>query len=85
MARTFDGADLSDEALLADGMDPVKLARRLRATLPAREARFQLGEAGGRLYETVLDECCDCLARILVHLPQFEGRTCGAERRWGGV
>jgi hypothetical protein len=72
---TFDRADLSDEALLADDVDPVKLARRLRATLPARQAEFQLGEAGARLYEVVLDECCDCLARILVHLPQFEPRA----------
>ncbi|GLZ15886.1 ATP-binding protein [Actinomadura sp. NBRC 104425] len=72
---TLDRADLSDEALLADDMDPVKLARRLRATLPARQADFQLGEAGARLYEVVLDECCDCLARILIHLPQFEPRA----------
>lgn len=75
VALTFDRADLSDEALLADDMDPVKLARRLRATLPAQEADFQLGDAGARLYEVVLDECCDCLARILIHLPQFEPRA----------
>jgi hypothetical protein len=72
---TLDRADLSDEALLADDLDQVKLARRLRATLPAREAGFQLGAAGARLYEVVLDECCDCLARIIVHLPQFEPRA----------
>jgi len=72
---TLERADLSDEALLADDMDPVKLARRLRRTLPAREAEFQLGEAGARLYEAVLEECCDCLARILIHLPQFEPRA----------
>jgi hypothetical protein len=72
---TLDLADLSDEALLADDMDPVRLARRLHATLPAREADLQLGEAGARLYEIVLDECCDCLARVLIHLPQFEPRA----------
>lgn len=72
---TLERADLSDEALLADDMDPVKLARRLRATLPARQADVQLGEAGARLYDVVLDECCECLARILVHLPQFEPRA----------
>jgi len=72
---TLERADLSDEALLADDMDPVKLARRLRRTLPAREAEFQLGEAGARLYEVVLEECCECLARILIHLPQFEPRA----------
>lgn len=69
---TLDRADLSDKALLSDDVDPVKLARRLRATLPAREADFQLGEAGARLYEVVLDECCDCLARMLVDLSQFQ-------------
>ncbi|MEV5573703.1 NACHT domain-containing protein [Spirillospora sp. NPDC052269] len=72
---TLDKADLSDTALMADDADPVKLARRLRRTLPAREASFQLGEAGGRLYEVVLDECCDCLARVLTHLPQFAPRA----------
>jgi hypothetical protein len=72
---TLDRADLSDEALFADDVDPVKLARRLRGTLPARQAEFQLGEAGARLYEVVLDECCECLAHVLVHLPQFEPRA----------
>ena len=72
---TLDLADLSDKALLADDFDAVKLARRLRATLSAREATYQLGDAGARLYEVILDECCDCLARILIHLPQFEPRA----------
>jgi hypothetical protein len=72
---TLDRADLSDEALLADDVDPLKLARRLRTMLPARHAEFQLGEAGARLYEIVLDECCDCLAHTLIHLPQFEPRA----------
>ncbi|MBO0804274.1 MAG: NACHT domain-containing protein [Nocardiopsaceae bacterium] len=73
--RTLEAADLSDKALLADDVDPVKLARRLRASLPAREAEFQLGEAGARLYDVVLGECCDCLAHILVHLPEFTERA----------
>ncbi|MDI2031685.1 NACHT domain-containing protein [Saccharopolyspora sp. TS4A08] len=72
---TLNHADLSDEAIMADDADPVKLARRLRTTLPAREAEFQLGEAGGRLYDVILDECCTSLARTLVHLPQFEPRA----------
>ncbi|MBO2451122.1 NACHT domain-containing protein [Actinomadura barringtoniae] len=75
VVRTLDGADLSDDAFFAADADPVKLSRSLRARLPEREARFQLGEAGARLYEVVLDECCDCLARIIVHLPQFEPRA----------
>lgn len=34
-----------------------------------------MGEAGARLYEVTLDECCDCLARIIIHLPQFGARA----------
>ncbi|MDL4774498.1 NACHT domain-containing protein [Actinomadura xylanilytica] len=73
--RTLDGADLSDEAFFAADADPVKLSRGLRSRLPARTAGFELGEAGARLYETVLDEACDCLARIMIHLPQFAPRA----------
>ena len=35
----------------------------------------QLGEAGARLYEVALDECCDCLVRIVRQLPQFAPRA----------
>ncbi len=72
---TLEEADLTDQALFTDDADPVKLARRLRATVPARRVEAQLGEAGTRLYDVVLDECCDCLARIIVHLPQFQPRA----------
>ncbi|GAA1826616.1 NACHT domain-containing protein [Actinomadura chokoriensis] len=75
VVRTLDGADLSDDAFFAADADPVKLARGLRTRLPVRRAEFELGEAGARLYEVVLDECCDCLARIIVHLPQFGPRA----------
>lgn len=75
VSLTLDRADLSDEALLGDDVDPVRIARRLRKTFPARDAEFQLGEAGARLYAVLLDECCDCLAHILVHLPQFTERA----------
>jgi hypothetical protein len=36
---------------------------------------MQLGEAGARLYEVVLDECCDCFVRIVQQLPQFGPRA----------
>ncbi|RFS85156.1 NACHT domain-containing protein [Actinomadura spongiicola] len=75
VTRTLEGADLSDEALFAVDVDPVKLARGLRSRMPGRRAEFELGEAGARLYEVTLDECCDCLARIIVHLPQFGARA----------
>lgn len=72
---TLDRADLSDAALLADNMDAARLARRVHSLLPEAEAEFQLGEAGARLYRVVIDECCECLARILIQLPQFEPRA----------
>lgn len=72
---TLERADLSDAAWFAADADPVKLARNLRTRLSARKAEFELGEAGARLYEVALDECCDCLARIIVHLPQFGPRA----------
>lgn len=75
VVRTLEAADLSDEALLADDVDPVRLARRVRAALPRREAEFQLGEVGSRLYEVLLAECCDCLAHTIVHLPEFTERA----------
>ncbi|MFI0406803.1 NACHT domain-containing protein [Actinomadura sp. 3N508] len=75
VVRTLEDADLSDEALFAADADPVKLARGLRSRLSARRAEFELGEAGARLYQVTLDECCDCLARIIVHLPQFGPRA----------
>ncbi|TMQ91616.1 NACHT domain-containing protein, partial [Actinomadura soli] len=75
VVRTLDGADLSDDALFTADADPVKLARGLRSRMSVRKAEFELGEAGARLYEVTLDECCDCLARIIVHLPQFGPRA----------
>lgn len=75
VTRTLEAADLSDDALFAADTDPVKLARGPRSRLPSRRAEFELGEAGARLYEVTLDECCDCLARIIVHLPQFGPRA----------
>ncbi|WP_336205180.1 NACHT N-terminal Helical domain 1-containing protein [Nonomuraea sp. LPB2021202275-12-8] len=65
-------ADLSDSALLAADADPVRLARAVRESLPAPE---DLGEPASRLYEVVLDECCDCLVRIVRHLPEFGPRA----------
>ncbi|MER6813813.1 NACHT domain-containing protein [Spirillospora sp. NPDC000708] len=75
VVRTLDNADLSDDALFAADADPVKLARSLRSRLPARRAEFELGEVGAHLYEVILDECCDCLARIVIHLPEFAPRA----------
>ncbi|MER5421837.1 NACHT domain-containing protein [Streptosporangium roseum] len=66
-------ADLSDRAVLAADMDPIKLAKDLRAGLP--DPARQLGQAGARLYDVLLDECLDCLVRILQQLPQYLPRA----------
>jgi NACHT N-terminal Helical domain 1/NACHT domain len=73
ISKALERADLSDAALLHDDADPVKLARRVRAKMPPPVG--QLGEAGERLYEVGLDECCDCLIRIIRQLPQFAPRA----------
>ncbi|GAA0830162.1 NACHT domain-containing protein [Streptosporangium amethystogenes subsp. fukuiense] len=66
-------ADLSDRALLSVDMDPVKLAKSVRAGLP--DPAPQLGEAGARLFDVLLDECLDCLVRIVQQLPQYLPRA----------
>ncbi|WP_262380475.1 NACHT domain-containing protein [Nonomuraea sp. PA05] len=69
---TLTRADLSDRALFSADTDPVRLAQAVRAALPASK---DLPEAASRLYEVVLDECCDCLVRIVRHLPEFQPRA----------
>ncbi|WP_344745074.1 hypothetical protein, partial [Streptosporangium vulgare] len=66
-------ADLSDRALLAADMDPIKLARAVRSGLP--DPAPHLGEAGARLFDVLLDECLDCLVRIVQQLPQYLPRA----------
>ncbi|MEV8632678.1 NACHT domain-containing protein [Streptosporangium sp. NPDC051023] len=73
VVATLEAADLSDGALMAADMDPVKLAGNLRAGLP--DPVRQLGEAGARLYDVLLDECLDCLVRIVQQLPQYLPRA----------
>ncbi|MEV0821780.1 NACHT domain-containing protein [Nonomuraea rubra] len=70
--HTLTLADLSDGALLAADADPVRLARGLRRSLPAPG---DLDEGQSRLYDVVLDECCDCLVRVVRHLPEFQPRA----------
>ena len=71
VVQTLTEADLSDPALFAADLDPVRLAAKIRAGLPGRSMETQLGQAGARLYDVVLDECCDCFVRIVQQLPQF--------------
>ena len=73
VAGTLRRADLSDTALFAADLDAVRLAQKLRALMPRQAAL--LGEAGTHLYAVLLDECCDCLVRIVRQLPEFTPRT----------
>jgi hypothetical protein len=75
VVHTLTEADLSDRALFSADMDPLRLAARIRADLPGRAVENQLGQAGARLYDVVLDECCDCFVRIVRQLPQFGPRV----------
>src|SRR3954451_3421338 len=75
VVQTLTEADLSDRAVFAADLDPVRLAAEVRAGLPDRRMEEQLGQAGARLYDVVLDECCDCFVRIVRQLPQFGPRA----------
>ncbi|WP_433182422.1 NACHT domain-containing protein [Actinoallomurus sp. CA-150999] len=65
--------DLSDDLIFGADADPVKLARRVRGLVPSPAGHH--GEAASRLYDVMLDECCDCLVRILLGLPEFTPRA----------
>lgn len=73
--ETLAAADLSDRVLFSADVDPIHLAMRLRADMPRRGSVAQLGEAGARLYDVVLDECCGCFVRIVQQVPQFGPRA----------
>jgi hypothetical protein len=75
VVQALAGADLSDAALFAADVDAAQVAARVRAGLPRGGLAGDLGEAGARLYDVVLDECCDCLVRIVRQLPQFGPRA----------
>ena len=66
-------ADLSDSAIFAADADSTVIARQIRAVRPGKLS--ELGEAGAYLYDVLLDECCDCLVRIMRQLPEFTARA----------
>src|SRR3569833_4727088 len=83
---TLPEADLSDRALFAADLDAVRVAAEVRAGLPRRAVEAQLGHVGARLYDVVLDECCDCFVRIVQQLPLFGPRaSTAALARLSGV
>lgn len=75
VADTLDAADLSDEALFADDVDPALMAARLRRQLPDIPGRAGLNDAAAHLYRRVLDECCVCLTQLVVQLGPFQARA----------
>ncbi|MDS0134406.1 MULTISPECIES: NACHT domain-containing protein [unclassified Amycolatopsis] len=78
VAAAFERADLADADLFEVDVDPAKLARRLRATLPDAAERAGLSEAATWFHRRVLDECCGYYVRLVVHLTPFAARA-GAE------
>ncbi len=68
-------ANFSDEALFAADVDPMKVARDVRARLTSRDMGAELGTAGAAFYDLLLEECCECLVRIIRQLPQFVPRA----------
>jgi hypothetical protein len=75
VADTLAGAGLSDRELFAADLDAGKLAGRVRALGPGLSAEQDLGEAGARLYDVVLEESCGCLLRIAQQLPEYGPRA----------
>lgn len=66
-------ADLSDQALFAADVDPIKLAARVRARLPA--SRAALSDGATALYRAVLDQSCIALVSVVRRLPEFHARA----------
>ena len=75
VADTLGAADLSDEALFADDLDPIAMAARVRRQLPDVPDRAGLSDAGTRLYRRALDEACVCLTQLLLQLGPFRARA----------
>ncbi|WP_017573478.1 NACHT domain-containing protein [Nocardiopsis halotolerans] len=75
VTEVLEEADLTDAALFEADADPVVLARDVRSRMRRGDPRFELGEAGARLFDVLLAECCDDLVRIVIELPQFEPRA----------
>jgi hypothetical protein len=71
VADTFKRADLSDEALFATDLNPVRLRGYLRLNAPPAV----LSELGDRLYDLVLDDCCSCFIELARQAEPFSSRV----------
>ncbi|GAA4717720.1 NACHT domain-containing protein [Phytohabitans rumicis] len=65
----------ADEALFAADADGARLAALIRVRAADRPDRAGLSDAAARLYDVVLDECCDVYVRAVVHLASFAPRA----------
>ncbi|MEU3017716.1 NACHT domain-containing protein [Nocardiopsis sp. NPDC007018] len=75
LSDTLERADLTDQAVLGADADPAELVRRIRSRIPRGHLVRELGEAGARMFDVLLEECCDDLLQIVVTLPQFTPRA----------
>ncbi|MFF5078801.1 NACHT domain-containing protein [Actinoplanes sp. NPDC000266] len=71
VADTFRRADLTDDALFAVDLDPVRLAAHLRRSAPPAA----LSELGQRLYDVALDDCSRCFTQFVVRTAPFGHRA----------
>ncbi|MEV4352585.1 NACHT domain-containing protein [Actinoplanes sp. NPDC049596] len=71
VADTFRRADLTDDALFAADLDPVRLAAHLRAAAPPAG----LSELAQRLYDLALDDCARCFTQFVVRTAPFGHRA----------
>ncbi|MBG0566207.1 NACHT domain-containing protein [Actinoplanes sp. NEAU-A11] len=71
VADTFRRADLTDDAVFADDLEPARLTARLRASAPPAA----LSDLGERLYDIALDDCARCFVQFVVQTAPFTGRA----------
>ncbi|WP_326559876.1 NACHT domain-containing protein [Micromonospora sp. NBC_01796] len=71
----FTRVGATDEAFFAADADGSKLASAIRSGAADTPDRAGLGEVGRRMYDLVLDECCDVYAQTVIHLNSFAPRA----------
>ncbi|WP_324987167.1 NACHT domain-containing protein [Streptomyces sp.] len=73
--RTVSEADLSDAALFGVDLEGVALARSILTETGKRIAELGLSESGESFFRLVVEECCECLVKIVQNLPQYAPRA----------
>jgi hypothetical protein len=75
VADALDSADLSDDVLFRVDLDPIRLAKAIRAEVPDTIYRAALSEPGDQLFTIILDQTCYYLAHLVRELPEFQARA----------